>query len=407
MAHFSYPSPDSRWALAVEMDYQPVWQRCRLVPLDGSSPGRPVGPEGQCTAAGWSPDGRWMYLGVSIDGRGQLWRQRFPDGTPEPLTSGPSEAAGIAVDPGGQSLITSLGVKREALWLREPAGERPISTQGNVFSIMRAFSTGALQGWAAVPMFSRDGRHLYYLHRREPSAERSTLRRTEIASGRTEDVSGEFSVLEFDISGDGSLAAFSTGGGSEVELWVTPVDRSATPTRVFRGAVAAPQFGRPGELLFRFSDGRMNHLYRMNLDGTGLRKAVPYPIATMQGASPDGRWVAALLQDRTSTHLLPIDGGEPVRLCSGGCATQWSPDGRYLYVSPRPEDADVMVALPVPPGESIPRLPPGGIRSVSDAQAMPGAVIIEKPEVTPGLEPTTYAYVKTTSQWNLYRVPLP
>jgi hypothetical protein len=60
MVHLSYASPDRKWALVVEMN--PVWQPCRVVPLDGSSPGRQVGPKGKCTSASWSPDGKWMYF---------------------------------------------------------------------------------------------------------------------------------------------------------------------------------------------------------------------------------------------------------------------------------------------------------------------------------------------------------
>ncbi|HWU37975.1 MAG TPA: protein kinase, partial [Candidatus Acidoferrum sp.] len=51
MAHRSYPSPDGRWALVVEMD-RGVWLPCRLVPLDGNSAGRQVGPpDAGCTFA--------------------------------------------------------------------------------------------------------------------------------------------------------------------------------------------------------------------------------------------------------------------------------------------------------------------------------------------------------------------
>jgi hypothetical protein len=39
MAHRSYPSPDARWALMVEMA-RSVWLPCRVVPMDGSSAGR-------------------------------------------------------------------------------------------------------------------------------------------------------------------------------------------------------------------------------------------------------------------------------------------------------------------------------------------------------------------------------
>ena len=64
MAHYSWLSPDRGWVLIVEMNGAGDWQRCRVVPMDGSSAGVPVGPQGACTAAQWSPDGRWMYLNV-------------------------------------------------------------------------------------------------------------------------------------------------------------------------------------------------------------------------------------------------------------------------------------------------------------------------------------------------------
>ncbi len=85
MAHRSYVSPDGAWVLIAEMD-APVWQPCRLVPIDGSSAGRRVGPEGQCTTAGWSPDGAWMYFSSNIGGRFHLWRRAsraaFPNRSP-------------------------------------------------------------------------------------------------------------------------------------------------------------------------------------------------------------------------------------------------------------------------------------------------------------------------------------
>ena len=56
MVHLSYASPDRKWALVVEMN--PVWQPCRVVPLDGSSPGWQAGPKGKCTSAAWSPGSR-------------------------------------------------------------------------------------------------------------------------------------------------------------------------------------------------------------------------------------------------------------------------------------------------------------------------------------------------------------
>ena len=130
MVHLSYASPDRKWVLVLEMN--PVWQPCRVVPLDGRSPGRQVGPKGKCTSAAWSPDGRWMYFGVEVDGSHHLWRQRFPDGQPEQITSGPTEEDGVAVAPDGRSLITSIGMRQSAVWIHDARGDRPLSSQGYV-----------------------------------------------------------------------------------------------------------------------------------------------------------------------------------------------------------------------------------------------------------------------------------
>jgi hypothetical protein len=73
------------------------WGPCRLIAFAGDFPPRVVGPQGACRSVGWSPDGSWTYFTASVEGPSRLWRQRFPGGEPEPLTSGPIEAEGIAV----------------------------------------------------------------------------------------------------------------------------------------------------------------------------------------------------------------------------------------------------------------------------------------------------------------------
>ena len=80
MAHRSYRSPDGQWVLVVEMDGK-SWLPCRLVPFDGSSTGKPVGPApAQCTdaglVAGWNVDvlhrddrERCSHLAATFSGR--------------------------------------------------------------------------------------------------------------------------------------------------------------------------------------------------------------------------------------------------------------------------------------------------------------------------------------------------
>jgi eukaryotic-like serine/threonine-protein kinase len=146
MAHYSYLSPDRHIVLISEMDRTNRFQSCRVVPFEGGLPGRQVGPNGACGTAAWSPDGRSMYFSATVDGASHLWRQRFPDGQPEQVTFGPTEEMGVEVTPDGQSLVTSLGQRRSAIWIRDEQGERQISIEGVAFA----------------PRLSANGRRLYY-----------------------------------------------------------------------------------------------------------------------------------------------------------------------------------------------------------------------------------------------------
>ena len=94
-----------------------------------------VGPIGACTAAGWSPDGSWMYFTAALQGHSHLWRQHFPDGSPEQLTFGPTDDQGLAVEPSGKSLITSVGVGQSDIWIHDPSGDRPLTSEGQVVEL--------------------------------------------------------------------------------------------------------------------------------------------------------------------------------------------------------------------------------------------------------------------------------
>jgi eukaryotic-like serine/threonine-protein kinase len=208
MAHYSFPSPDRRYALVVEMDDQPVWQRCRLLPLDGSSAGRFVGPDGQCSSAGWSPDGRWMYFTTRVNHESQLWRQRYPDGAAAQVTFGPLQADGVSVSPDG-SVITSMGMDQSSLWLHDRAGRRQVASEGDVVAGLGSYTN---------PSFSRDGAYLYYL-RRESTASPPGLWRTHVATGRGQPMLAGIGMVEYDVSSDGRHVVFTTrpdGGPSEI-----------------------------------------------------------------------------------------------------------------------------------------------------------------------------------------------
>ena len=396
MAHFSYASPDRKSVLVIEMDHTGAWMRCRLVPLDRSSAGVAVGPPGHCTAAAWSPDGRWMYFTGGSASGDHVWRQRFGKAEPEQVTFGPTEEQGIAVAPDGRSLITSIGDQQSSIWIHDERGDHPITSVGN----------------ASMPRFSGDGKHLYYLLRRGSAESGNELWVADVDSGKSERLLPGFSIVSYDISGDSTEALFATAAsGGESEIWFAALDGRSAPRRIDHAREDSPFFGPNGQVLLRVSDGRANYLYRINRDGSHT-KVVPHPISNFMGVSPDGRWAAGDGTDQRHSQYRcgdrnPPRGGEPKRLCSGYCMPQWAPDGRYLYVSL--EVARVhsrkIAAIPLPPHESLPDLPSSGIQSFAELAALAHGRIIEHGGFAPGLNPETFAYVRVTMHRNLFRIP--
>lgn len=400
MAHFSYASPDRKWVLIIEMDHTVAWQPCRLVPFDGSSRGRQVGPQGRCTSAGWSPDGKWMYFTVaSADGQ-HVWRQRFPQGLPEQLTFGPAEAQGVAVAPDGRSLITSLGMQQSAIWFHDSLRERPISTEGN----------------ASTPNISADGKRVFYLLRRSVPDTTNELWAADLDTGRSESLIPGFQITSYDISDSGTEVVFAARPErGHSQIWLASPRRRSSPVLVASAGEDSPFFGPDGQILFRLSDGKANYLYRMNQDGSGRGKIVPYPISNVISVSPDRLWVSTLapVNDalaNVAEIAIPTKGGAAKRICAGFCVARWAPDGKFLYVAERASgfhSEKETIAIPIPAGMALPELPVSGIRSLEDGLALSGAIVIGSSDFAPGLNPSSYAYVKLAMQRNLFRIPIP
>ena len=404
MAHYGYASPDRRSVLIVEMGSTGGWGRCRLTPFDGHTEGSEVGPDGPCTSAAWSPDGRWMYFTAMVDGASHVWREPFPSGALEQITSGPAQERGLAMSPDGRSLVTSLGILESGAWMHTPQGERLVSPEG----------------YASRLRFSRDGRFLFYLLRHTSSEVAGKLWQTELISGRTEPLAQSLPITSYDVSPDGTRIVFAVKPEhGPAEIWLTSRGSADPPRRLTASGEDQPVFGPAGEILFRQSEDHDNYLFVMNPDGSQRRKVTPIPITELRTMSPDRRLAFAMAPvngiPTTAVLAVPLDGGPVHRICPGTCAVRWSPDGANMYITPLPgERAHMTIAIPVPEGASMPVLPVAGVRSADDAATLVGSQLVDfalfRPssnDVAPGQETGTFAYARTISHRNLFRVQLP
>lgn len=325
MATRSQASPDGKWALLAEMAANGNWDQCRVVPMDGSSSGRQVGPPGApCSFGAWSTDGKWMYLTSKAGGLNHIWRQHFPDGEPEQFTFGLTEEEGIAMTPDGGSLVTAVALESSTLWIHDARGERQISV---------------LEGNAAYPKFAPDGKKLYYRivkavpikgTKRDPGE----IWVADVESGHSERVVPGFQPLEYDISPDGRQVVMAVpDSGGNLRLWLAPVDRSSEPKQIPNVQGQNPLFDPGGDILFRRVEGASSFLYRVRTDGTGLSKALEQPVFYADNVSPDGRWIRIWgpLKGNVSAvvQLVPLDGG-PAVVIGSNTVVQWSLSGDSL-----------------------------------------------------------------------------
>jgi eukaryotic-like serine/threonine-protein kinase len=398
MAHYSWLSPNRDWVLVVEMNGGVAnWQRCRVVPMDGSSAGVPVGPQGACTAAAWSPDGRWMYLNVKVAGSTHLWRQRWrgraPQGDPEQITLGPTEEEGLAMAPDGKSLIASVGVQKSSVWTHDATGNHAVS----------------LEGSASAPWLSPDGKRLYYLLRKSSSSDVSELWRRDLQSGKSDPVLTGQHIVDYDVSRDEAKVAFTVHVGGESQIFLAAADRSSPPRQVVRGGDEV-SFGA-GQLFFRQVGGKADHLARVQEDGSGLDRVPGTKTTDIGGVSPDSEWV--VVEDPESVpggFVVGVRRRAQRKICAGVCFVQWSADGKYLYVSPvsrfsAQESTLPTYIIPIPHGVERLDLPASGI-DWANQQQLASLQSIPQANMSPGPDPQTYAFTITAFQGNLFRIPL-
>ena len=409
MAHRSAPSPDGKALLVVEMTGG-TWQPCRLVPADGSSAGRSVSPpDGQCTSAAWSPDGRWMYFSSNAGGAYHVWRQRYPDGKPEQMTFGPTEQEGTAITADGKYLITSMGLQQASIWLQDGSVQRKLTDEG----------------YATQPTMASSNTRMFYLVRTTLSRGQASgeLWSVDLKSESRQPVLPGLVMANYSLSQDGSKVVFTSSGNEGGDgIWIADLERRSPPRQLVPGTELRAFFGAPGEIVYLGEDSR---LHRVNEDGSRVELISPDPVAYLSTVSPDGRWAVVILPrnangGHTSLGFMSLRGEDSFTVCNDECSVgprsflgsapfTWSTDGKRLFVNLVHFGASTprTVVLPYRSDATAQTLWPKGLRLDKDVMANPGATVINAANTFPAFGATTYLSWRTSTQSNLYRVRIP
>src|SRR5262249_43861153 len=266
MEHFSYLSPDGKQLLLAEMGFN-GWQPCLLAPFDSSSKGKKVGPApAQCTGAAWSKDGDWMYFSADAGNGFHIWRQRYPNGTPEQVTFGTTEEEGIEFAPDGRSFLTSIGARQSTLWIHDSRGDRQATSEGSTFQ----------------PLFSADGKKLFYLVL-APSTTSATPRGglwvMDLSTGDRQRLLPDYLLENYTVSQDGQRILFVAADTQHRGVWLAPLNGRTAPRRLATSEGLQAFFGAAGEIFFAAQEKDGNFVYRVKEDGGSPTKVtVPHPV---------------------------------------------------------------------------------------------------------------------------------
>jgi eukaryotic-like serine/threonine-protein kinase len=400
MVHHSYQSPDGKHVLVVWMNELGNLMGCRVVPFDGQGEVLEVGPkEGICTSGAWTPDGKWIYLSNDHGGRFHIWRQKYPEGEPEQVTSGATMEEGIAMAPDGKSFITSVGTHDSSVWIHDEKGDRQLTSEGEAFGTF----------------LSPDAKQVYYL-KRYTNGVKVGVWRTDLSGGQVEQVVPDTGAApvqdtaEYTVSQDGKWIAFVSPDEKEVaHIWVAPVDLHSAPRKLESGENQdSPFFLLNGDLVYRGASGGKNYVYTRKIDGSGERRLLEQPILDLHQVSPDGKWAifsGNMIEGGELVRRLrafPLEGGAPVTICQNMCITGLSKNGAYMYFRFAQDAYASTYVVPTLASTGLPELPRDGLSDAKDLKKPQGIPLQVESMLTPGL----YSYTKSNTRRNLYRLPL-
>ena len=315
----------------------------------------------------WSPDGEWIYFvhGTGPPGRMDVWRVRPSGESPQQLTDQHADVNFLAPLDSRTLLFLARAADWSGPWLWALDVESKVARRVTV-GLEKYTSVSASQnGRRVVATVAKPTASLWRVPLHEGRVEDSDAQPHPVSSERA--LAPRFAGTSlFHLS----LATRGTGDG----LWRVQNDQAFEVTRGIDSVLTEPPAVSPdgGRVAVVARQQGKRHLAVMSADGTNSRTlaaSIEIQGVVGQGAadwSPDGTRIVASGLDGKGRGLfvLPVDGGEPVRIVTGDAYNPvWSPKGDLIvYAAVVGGAGGVNVLRGVRPDGTAVEMPEVGVR---------------------------------------------
>jgi Tol biopolymer transport system component len=269
------------------------------------------------SALAWSPDGREIWLACGLFGQTlEAWSH---EGRRRALLRLPGQFRVLDVSPAGTVLLATDDVRRHARALFAGGREETDLTHLDRTFLMDLAPDGRSVLFADLDL--RIGRQTAYVRR---AGEDGPVR---IEIGEAQSLSPDGSRVTLFVYETDTLHVVPTGAGDALTLPRGTIEHYSNSRWLPDGRrilIAGQEAGRP------------KRLFLQDVPDGLPQPVTPEGIVTFYPAiSPDGRWVAAGLEQPGSVQAAwPVDGGEPQPLRGlqpGDWVVRWSGDGRFVF----------------------------------------------------------------------------
>jgi dipeptidyl aminopeptidase/acylaminoacyl peptidase len=280
----------------------------------------------------WAPDSHTLYFLSTRSGTSQVWRTVLPARSAQRVTDYPLDVGSLKVSPRGDLLALSLEVFPDCPTLA--CTRERIDARAKDKATGRSYERVFVRHWDSWSNGTRS--HLFTAR---ITAAGSVEPAVDVSRGFDADIPGKpFGGDEdFSFSPDGTSLVFSARIAGRSEPWSTnfdlfevPADGSAAPVNLTANNPAwdaQPLFLANGDLAWLAQQRPGFESDRFHIVVRNARTHAAHPLSygwdrsvAHLGATPDGKWLLAAVDERGQRVLYRIDprSGVPTRLTTSG-----------------------------------------------------------------------------------------